>query len=129
MLLWNSACVPMTTSMYPFFKPVSNAFLWIPLSRPVIASTVSPSGSNNDFRLIKCCRAKISVGAIKAICDPDSAAYAQAIAATKVLPEPTSPCNNRVMRFGELISFFISSKTLYCELVGTKFTTFTNSSM
>ena len=46
----------------------------------------------------------ILVGAMIAVWQPDSAAWAAASAATKVFPAPTSPCSIRVMREGRAIS-------------------------
>ena len=48
--------------------------------------------------VLKCWRARISVGAISAACRPASITAAAASSATTVLPEPTSPCSMRSMR-------------------------------
>ncbi len=57
--------------------------------------------------VLKCCLAKISVGAIKAVCWLVLATFKAAIAATTVLPEPTSPSKSRFIGFGFSRSFSI----------------------
>ena len=48
----------------------------------------------------KCCLASSSVGAISAACSPASATRSIAMSATRVLPDPTSPCSSRSIRVG-----------------------------
>ena len=51
--------------------------------------------SASGAMVARCCRARISVGAISAACRPASITVAAASSATTVLPEPTSPCSSR----------------------------------
>ena len=65
----------------------------------------------------KCWRASTSVGAIIAACRPASTTSAIASSATTVLPEPTSPCRSRIIRFSDLRSARISSTARACAPV------------
>ena len=58
-----------------------------------------------------CWRARISVGAISAPWQPASTAFSSASIATTVLPEPTSPCSSRSMRWSLAMSASISAIT------------------
>ena len=69
-----------------------------PLSRPVSISSRTPAVSASGRRPSRCCRARISVGAIIAPCPPASTAISSARNATSVLPAPTSPCSRRFIR-------------------------------
>ena len=53
---------------------------------------------------MKCCSARISVGAMKATWNPFSIATSAAISATIVLPDPTSPCSSRFIGCGRFMS-------------------------
>ena len=79
------------------------------LSRPVRSAMRSPAASASGRIRSKCWRARISVGAISAACRPASTTPAMASSATIVLPEPTSPCSSRSMRFGAARSARISA--------------------
>ena len=70
----------------------------LPRSRPVRIATRRPAASASGAMVVKCWRARISVGAISAACRPASITVAAASSATTVLPEPTSPCSSRSMR-------------------------------
>ena len=59
-----------------------------------------PAAAASGVMVLKCWRARISVGAISAACRPPSMTVAAASNATTVLPEPTSPCSRRSMRCG-----------------------------
>ena len=71
---------------------------------PVSFATRMPKGSRKPVSVAKCCSASISVGAIKADCAPDRAAYQTQAAATRVLPLPTSPWTSRFMSCPERMS-------------------------
>ena len=58
---------------------------------PVSSPTRIPAGDSRADRERKCCSARISVGAIMALCQPLCQASQAQAAATAVLPEPTSP--------------------------------------
>ena len=72
-----------------------------PRSRPVRMATRMPAASASGAMVLRCWRARISVGAMKAACRPASITAAAASSATTVLPEPTSPCSSRNMRCGQ----------------------------
>ena len=57
-----------------------------------------PWAASGSARVSKCCRARISVGAIRALWPPPAATSAMASMATTVLPEPTSPWTRRLIR-------------------------------
>ena len=92
---WIKAWVPITMSISPALtasKSSLRTFLRIPpTNRPILTSKLA----KNLMRLLACCSARISVGAIKAAWWPEVMVAYMAIAATTVFPLPTSPCNNR----------------------------------
>ena len=57
---------------------------------------------------MKCCSARISVGAMNATWKPFSIATSAAISATIVLPDPTSPCSSRFIGDSRCMSATIS---------------------
>ena len=67
-----------------------------------------------------CCSARISVGAISAVCKPFSIAAIIAITATMVLPLPTSPCSRRFIGAVDFMSLKICSVTFRCACVNLK---------
>ena len=71
---------------------------------PVSFITVRPKGARNPLSVAKCCSASSSVGAMKALCRPFLAASQTSAAATRVLPEPTSPCTRRFISLPEHMS-------------------------
>ena len=81
----------------------------------------------------KCCEAKISVGAIYATCNLSNfssllfTVMYEAVAATAVLPDPTSPSRRRDIGYVRAISDKIVSIDFVCELVGEKGKRFKNS--
>ncbi|MOA58083.1 hypothetical protein D3C78_1824070 [compost metagenome] len=62
---WNRAWVP-TTIGTPLAIFSSAAVRTLPLSLPASQATSMPSGSSHLLKLMKCCSARISVGAISA---------------------------------------------------------------
>ena len=108
----NRACVPtaiLTVPSASLALASSLAFLrWLPESQ----TTSRPKGSSHCLNLMKCCSARISVGAITAACAPDSMAVSADKAATMVLPLPTSPCSRRCMGWVCAMSRRISDTTL-----------------
>ena len=84
-----------------------------PFSRPVRMAMRIPAASQSGAMVEKCWRARISVGAMIAAWQPASIAVAIAISATMVLPEPTSPCNRRIMRSGLPRSAMISPSAAF----------------
>ena len=76
---------------------------------PVSSPTFIPAGDSRADRERKCCSARISVGAIMALCQPLCQASQAQAAATAVLPEPTSPWTSRFMGRPEAMSAAASS--------------------
>ena len=87
---------------------------------PVSFATLMPKGSRKPESVAKCCSASISVGAMKADCAPDCAAYHTQAAATRVLPLPTSPCTRRFIARPEHMSSAASLMARSCAPVGVK---------
>ena len=82
--------------------------------------TDTPKGSNQETKLSKCCSANNSVGAISAACCLLPTAINIARAATIVFPDPTSPCNKRIIGWFVFRSSSISSTTLARLFVSSK---------
>ena len=127
----NIAWVPTTISHSPsasFCFPSRFSFAVIdPINSPIF----TPYGASIASSDSSCCIASTSVGTIKAPCAPLHTARNSAITATTVFPEPTSPCTSRFIVIPPVISFSISSYTLFCAAVssyGKLFTKFPNSS-
>ena len=91
----------------------------LPVTRFVSSSTDNgrspnrfPAGTSNPDSirrtLVACCSASTSVGAISAPWCPPSTAASNAVTATTVLPDPTSPCNSRCIGCGAARSWEIS---------------------
>ena len=70
--------------------------------------------------VLKCCPARISVGAMMAAWNPLSTAVSMAVRDTTVLPEPTSPWRRRLMGWGCFRSAWISCLTLSWAAVSLK---------
>ena len=85
---------------------------------PTSKVTLTPNGSRRSARLAACWRARISVGASMALCQPFCAANQMAAAATSVLPLPTSPCSRRFIGVWPHRSWQISSAERRCAPVG-----------
>ena len=81
----------MITAASPLRILESSATLFFPVTRPVSQAVLMPSGASQLVMLMKCCSARSSVGAIRAVCKLFSKACTDASAAMTVLPEPTSP--------------------------------------
>ncbi len=84
---------------------------------PVSTSQVTPAASNSGPRLLPCCRASTSVGAMSRACVPVSAAAASANAATTVLPVPTSPSSRWFAVCGAASEARMSSFARTCSSV------------
>ena len=82
--------------------------------------TLRPSGESQPLKVFACCSARSSVGAMRATWHPADIALMAALAATRVLPEPTSPWTRRIIGWAFLRSAAISPETLSCALVGVK---------
>ena len=78
-----------------FISPLFNleiiSFLSEAFVEPVNNSTLKPREENHSDNDKWCCSANISVGHIKAVCQPFSCACNALKAPTNVFPEPTSP--------------------------------------
>ena len=109
---WISACVPTTSCTLPSATAAAASRRALAVRLPVIQAMFTPSGCNHAASLRKCCSARISVGAISATWAPAAMAWAAAMAATTVLPLPTSPCNRRCIGYGCARSAAISRTTL-----------------
>ena len=107
------AWVPMTMSTSPALRAVPSRLRSAAVVRLVSSSTRngrSPNRSSPSVGTVKCwssaftfrwcCSASTSVGAIRAPWWPPCTATSRALTATRVLPDPTSPCSNRCMGTG-----------------------------
>ena len=81
-----------------------------PVSR-VGRSRAARSGPREATSERRCCPASTSVGARNAACPPESATVSIARSATRVLPDPTSPCTSRFIGTPDARSFSISWPT------------------
>ena len=88
---WNKAWVPMMTAASPVRILASSSTRFFPVTRPDSQAVLMPSGASQLDMLMKCCSARSSVGAIRAVCKLFSKECTDARAAMTVLPEPTSP--------------------------------------
>ena len=82
------------------FSRLTTAFFSAADRPPCSQAIGTPSGASHSLNLRRCCSARISVGAITAAWQPASIAARQAMAATMVLPLPTSPCSRRCIGCG-----------------------------
>ena len=116
---WIIAWVPMMMSASP--ETISNKACRLSAVRidPVKRTTLTPSGTEFPMEAA-CWEASTSVGANRAACVPASTACSIAQVATMVLPEPTSPCNKRIMGSGRARSSSISLMTRRCPSVRSK---------
>ena len=119
---WIRAWVPITRSTDPSASPASTRRRSAPVTRLVSSSTLSgrspkrfPAGtskpSSSRWTLVTCCSARTSVGAISAPWWPPCTAASNAVTATTVLPEPTSPWSSRCIGCGAARSASISAIT------------------
>ncbi len=116
---WISACVP-TISCASLAVAASCSRLALLFRLPDNQATLTPSGSSQPESFRKCCSARISVGAMKAACQPAEIAWQAASAATMVLPAPTSPCSRRCIGCGCARSAPISAIARACAPVRPK---------
>ena len=91
------AWVPTTKGSSPDARAARTFRFSFAFMEPVRRPTGMPAGASMAARVLQCCSAKISVGAIMAHCQPDRTASQAQPAATAVLPEPTSPWTSRFM--------------------------------
>ena len=97
---WNNACVPII---------MSASKLWLFLFEDVISEHVRFKSLINSLIVLKCCSARISVGAIKTDLLLFSMHCIIANNATMVFPLPTSPCRSLNILLEPSWSFEISS--------------------
>jgi hypothetical protein len=90
-----SACVPTTRSISPAARAAFISRFSFAVSDPVSFSTRQPKGSKKARSVVRCCSARISVGAMKATWCPARMTAQALAAATIVLPLPTSPWISR----------------------------------
>ncbi len=103
----NRACVPTTMSIDPSDRARRRRERPEAFTLPVRKASRMPSGSSTTAAFSACWRARSSVGAITAACPPSSTARRQAMKATRVFPEPTSPCSRRAIGKPSSMSAFI----------------------
>ncbi len=96
---------------------------------PITRQTDIPIGSSISERVEKCCAARISVGAIRAVWKPFFAANKAAAAATAVFPEPTSPCKSLFMGDVPCISAIMSFTARFWAFVISKGSDFPKAAM
>ena len=113
-----TAWVPTTRPARPSAMADSAMRLSLAFMPPTSSVTLTPNGSSRSASVAACCRAKISVGASRALCQPFWAANQMAAAATSVLPLPTSPCKSRFIGTSPHRSPTISSVERRCAPVG-----------
>lgn len=113
-----SACVPNMISVCHDFS-LSRASSFIRgVMDPTRRSDRIPSDMSQASLPAKCCRARISVGAIIATWTHDFLITCIAARrATTVFPVPTSPWRRRAMACGCSISFSIWKRTIFCLFV------------
>ena len=105
----NIACVPTTTSHSPSANFCFPSRFSLAVIEPIKSPIFTPYGASIASKDSLCCIASTSVGTIKAPCSPLHTARNNAITATTVFPEPTSPCTRRFIVIPPVISFSISS--------------------
>ena len=115
-----TACVPTRIWTSPFSSRVRMSSRFFPFTVPVNNSTCTSKPFKNEAIVVKCCSANISVGAIKQAWKSLSIAMSMVIKATRVLPDPTSPCNKRFICLPVIISLLISFITRFWALVSGK---------
>ncbi len=91
----STAWVPTTSPARPSAMAARATRFSAAFMPPTSKVTLTPNGSRRSARLAACWRARISVGASMALCQPFCAANQMAAAATSVLPLPTSPCSRQ----------------------------------
>lgn len=117
-----SACVPITMPASPVTRSSSACLRAAVPMDPVSTTTLvarsdppsmPPSASSPIISTTErwCCWARTSVGASMAACPPASTTASMARRATRVLPEPTSPCSSRCIGWSVARSSKISFET------------------
>ena len=97
-----SAWVPTIISISPSLSARSSWFRPFARRFPVRKAVRTPRGDSRRAVVSACCRARISVGAIKAHCPFQLIILRHTKRETRVLPEPTSPCKRRaIVNVGE----------------------------
>ena len=114
------ACVPMRMSTSPEAMPSREALRSLAFEAPVRMATFTSIPSSILLTVVKCWRARISVGAIMQAWKPLSTASSIDISATRVLPLPTSPCSRRFIWNPVTVSLRISLMTRFCAPVSGK---------
>ncbi len=112
-----SACVPTSMSMRPPASASRTCARALPFTRPVRSSARKRVLPKIRKIVVKCCSARISVGAMRAVWRPHSAARMAERTATIVLPLPTSPCRRRRIGRPARKSSPISRMTRFCAAV------------
>ena len=102
-VLLNKAWVPTKMFISPAFSAFKSGERAAALIVPLKKAARTPTGSKRRAIVSACCLAKISVGAMTAHWPPQSIARRQAKTATKVFPEPTSPCKSRCIVQGAFL--------------------------
>ena len=127
MSLDKSACVPITIDNFPLLRSflIFNLSLFLViLDKLLILISKSLNLSSN---VLKCCSTNIVVGATIATCLPEDATTKDALIATSVLPNPTSPQINLSINLFEYMSFKVSSIAVSWSSVRSKEKLLTNS--
>ena len=88
---WIRLCVPIRISALPVLTSSSTSSCCFEFIPAYSALVLTPMPFSNAETFASCWEASISVGASSAACWPDSTQAYMAIAATSVLPQPTSP--------------------------------------
>ena len=116
----STAWVPTRMLTSPERRASSTSLRRLPLTMPVSSSTLTGRLPRKPRSVCKCCSASISVGAIRQAWYPLSMAKSIAMRATRVLPEPTSPCSSRFICSPDTKSARISCITRFWALVSGK---------
>ena len=116
---WTSACVPITTSIFPFFRSVFTAVFCLVVVLHTSKWELTQNCIKRSCIPSKCWRARISVGAIIAtwILDPSFSlsliAWIEAIWATTVFPVQTSHSSSLCIEWVFSISFKAWKRTIF----------------
>ncbi len=99
----------MRTSTLPALKSVRIRFVSFGATKRETISTRTGKSRNRSRNVLKCCSARIVVGARSSACLPLTATANAARTATSVLPKPTSPQTSRSIGRGASRSSFTAS--------------------
>src|ERR671910_112365 len=100
----SSACVPMSTSTSPAWKPARILRLSAGVVKRERLSTLTAEEPSLSLNVRSCCCTRMVVGASIMVCFPASAALKAARTETSVLPKPTSPQTSRSIGCGLCMS-------------------------